>query len=67
MNSDLVLGANGPLKDTHVAVHISKTYSKEDIPQETIYYLLAWNSFVEGLVCVIMRPGTIPTNIEQVF
>src|ERR1700738_4601576 len=42
VNSDLVLGANGPLGDTHVAVHISKTHSEVDIPHESIYSLLAW-------------------------
>ena len=42
VNSDLVLGANGPLGDTHVAVHITKTFSEVDIPQEQIYYLVAW-------------------------
>lgn len=42
VNSDLVLGANGPLGDTHVAVHISKTHSEMNIPQEWIYSLRAW-------------------------
>nr|PNR39264.1 hypothetical protein PHYPA_019542 [Physcomitrium patens] len=32
VNSDLVLGANGPLGDTQVAVHICKTHSQDDIP-----------------------------------
>lgn len=42
INSDLVLGASAPLGDTHVAVHISKTHSLEDIPQDRVYSLLAW-------------------------
>ena len=42
VNSDLVLGANGPLEDTHVLVHISKSHSEVDIPQEPVYSLVAW-------------------------
>ena len=42
VNSDLVLGANGPLGDTHVSVHISKSHSKVDIPHERVYSLVAW-------------------------
>ena len=42
MNSDLVLGANGPLGDTHVSVHISKSHSEVDIPHERVYSLVAW-------------------------
>ena len=42
VNSDLVLGANGPLGDTHVAIHISKTHSEEDLPEEQVCSLLAW-------------------------
>nr|PNR63282.1 hypothetical protein PHYPA_001707 [Physcomitrium patens] len=42
VNSDLVLGANGPLGDTQVAVHICKTHSQDDIPQDLVYALVAW-------------------------
>ena len=42
VNSDLVLGANGPLGDTHVSVHISKSHCEVDIPQERVYSLVAW-------------------------
>jgi len=42
MNFDLVLGANGPLGDIHVTVHISKTHFEENILQEQVYSLLAW-------------------------
>ncbi len=42
VNSDLVLGANGPLANTHVAVHISKIHSEVDIPLEQVYSLIAW-------------------------
>ena len=42
VNSDLVLGANGPLGDTHVLVHISKLHSEVDIPHERVYSLVAW-------------------------
>ena len=41
VNSDLVLGANGPLEDTHVSVHISKSHSEVDIPHECVYSLVA--------------------------
>ena len=42
VNSDLVLGATGPLGDTHVAVFIFKSHSEEHIPQERVYSLVAW-------------------------
>ncbi len=42
VNSELVLGANGPLGDTHVSVHISKSYSEVDIPGEHVHSLVAW-------------------------
>ena len=42
VNSDLVLGANGPLGDSHVAVHICRTYSKDDISEEDVFALVAW-------------------------
>ena len=42
VKSDLVLGANGPLRDTHVIVHICRTHLEEDIPDEQVYALVAW-------------------------
>ena len=42
MNSDLVLGATGPLGDTHIAVFVAKSHSEELLPQERIYSLVAW-------------------------
>ena len=42
VNSDLVLGARGPLGDTHVAVFVAKSHSEEHLPQERIYSLVAW-------------------------
>lgn len=41
VNSDLVLGANGHLGDTHVAIHISKSHSEADLPEEQVCSLLA--------------------------
>ena len=31
VKSDLVVGANGPLDDSHVAIHICRSHSEEDI------------------------------------
>ena len=42
VNSDLVLGAIGPLGDTHVAVFVAKLHSEEHLPQERVYSLVAW-------------------------
>ena len=42
VNSDLVLGATGPLGDTHVAVFVAKSHLEEHLPQERIYSLVAW-------------------------
>ena len=42
VNSNLMLGANGPLGDSHVAVHIRRTYSEDDISEEDMYALVAW-------------------------
>ena len=42
VNSNLVLGARGPLGDTHVAVFVAKSHSKEHLPQEWVYSLVAW-------------------------
>ena len=43
MNSDLVLGATGPLGDIHVAVFVAKTHSQENLPDERVYSLVAWS------------------------
>lgn len=39
---DLVLGCNGPLGDSHVAVQISKSLSLEHVPDEWRYSVRAW-------------------------
>ena len=31
VKSDLVVGTNGPLDDSHVAIHICRSHSEEDI------------------------------------
>ena len=41
-NSDLVLGATGPLGDTHVAVFVAMSHLEEHLPQERVYSLVAW-------------------------
>ena len=43
VNSNLVLGATGPLGDTHVAVFVAKSHSEEHLPQERVYSLVAWS------------------------
>ena len=42
VKSDLAVGANGPLSDSHVAIHICRSHSEEDIPQDLMYALVAW-------------------------
>ena len=42
VKSDLVVGANSPLSDSHVAIHICQSHFKEDIPQDLVYALVAW-------------------------
>ena len=42
VKSDLVVGANGPLGDSHVAIHIYRSHSEEDISQDLVYALVAW-------------------------
>ena len=42
VNSDLALGATGPLGDTHVAVFVAKSHSEDHLPQEQVYPLVAW-------------------------
>ena len=41
VKSDLVVGASGPLGDNHVAIHICRSHSEEDIPQDLVYALVA--------------------------
>ena len=41
MNSDLVLGATGPLGDSHVVVFVVKTHSQEHLPEERVYSFVA--------------------------
>ena len=42
LDSKLVLGASGPLGDTHVLVHVSMLHSEVDLPEEHVYSLVAW-------------------------
>ena len=42
VNSDLVLGATGPLGDSFVAVFVAKTHSQEHLSEERVYSLVAW-------------------------
>ena len=42
VNSDLMLGTNGPFDDSHVAVHICRTYFEDDISEDDVYALVAW-------------------------
>ena len=42
VNSDLVLGATGPLGDSHVVVFVATMHSQKHLPEERIYSLVAW-------------------------
>ena len=42
VDSELVLGAFGPLGDAHVLVHVSMSHSEVDLPEERVYSLVAW-------------------------
>ena len=42
VKSDLVVGANGPLSDSHIAIHVCRSHSEEDISQDLMYALVAW-------------------------
>ena len=51
VSSDVVIGANGPLGDLHVAVQISKTLNHEVVLDEWRYSLQAWpieNVYLNG-------------------
>ena len=51
VSSDVVIGANGPLGDLHVAVQISKTLNNEVVPDEWRHSLRAWpieNVYLNG-------------------
>ena len=39
IKSDLVVGTNDPLGDSHIAIHICRSHSKDDIPQDLVYAL----------------------------
>ena len=41
VNSDLVLGAIGPLGDSHVVVFVAKMHSQDYLPEERVYSLVA--------------------------
>ena len=42
VKSDLVVGAKGSLDDSHVAIHICRSHSEDDILQDLVYALVAW-------------------------
>ena len=42
VDSELVLGASGPLGDAHMSVHVSISHSELDLPKERVYSLVAW-------------------------
>ena len=42
VDSELVLGASGPLGDAHVSVHVSMSHSEVGLPEERVYSLVAW-------------------------
>ena len=42
IKSDLVVGTNDPLGDSHVAIHIYQSHSKDNIPHDLVYALVAW-------------------------
>ena len=42
IKSNLVVGTNGPLSNSHVAIHICRSHSEDDIPQDLVYALVAW-------------------------
>ena len=42
VKSNLVVGANGPLGDSHIAIHICRSHSGDDIPQDLVYALVVW-------------------------
>jgi len=42
VNSNFMLGANDPLEDTHIAIHILRMHFEEDILHEQVYSLVAW-------------------------
>ena len=51
VSSDVVIGANGPLGDLHVAVQILKTLNHEVVSDEWRYSLRAWpieNVYLNG-------------------
>ena len=42
VKSDLVISANGPLGDSHVAMHICQIHYEDDISKDDVYALVAW-------------------------
>ena len=42
VKSNLMVGANGPLGDSHVAIYIYRNHSGDDISQDLVYALVAW-------------------------
>ena len=42
VDSELVLGASGPLEDAHVSMHVSMSHFEVDLLGERVYSLVAW-------------------------
>ena len=42
VDSELVLGASGPLGDAHMSMHVSMSHSEVVLPEERVYSLVAW-------------------------
>ena len=42
VSSDVVVGSNGPLGESHVAIQISSSLSMADVPDEWRYSIRAW-------------------------
>ena len=55
VKSDLVVGANCSLGDSHVAIHICRSHSEEDIPQDLVYALVAWPTKLVHYHCATLH------------
>ena len=42
VSSDAIIGSSGLLRDTHVAVQISSSFCKDDVPDKWRYSIQAW-------------------------
>jgi hypothetical protein len=61
VKSDLVVGSTGPLRNTQVAVQISKSLKPDEFPDDWRYSVRAWpiiHVFYNGASFLTMRSGT---------